>query len=461
MLRLHAFGGLRVERDGAPLAGAAAQPRRLALLALLLRAGPRGASREKVMATLWPDADEEKARRALAQALYALRRDLGDEGAIAGSKELTLDVSRLTSDVADFEGACARGDADAAIALHHAPFLDGFHLGGAAEFERWADRERAALLRRYQEALAQAAESAANCADWARVVDVRRRQVAADPLDARVALELMRALAATGDRAGALRHARVYEALVKEELDLGPDRDVVAFARELRATTHLAPAAASRAPMAVTAEMEAMASQALIGTAAPPRERPRYEPPPARVAAAPSSAAPRLVAVPHAEAPAASVAPILPALQRSARLARATRLVAGGAVLLVLAIAALVLVPRATTAPATALPTIALAAVGTADPTLAPTARAVTELLATALARDTALRVIPAGAGAPGVATERLEGMLYRLPDGALRLDLRRVSVADGTITHSATILGRDEFALADSAAASMRTGVR
>ena len=50
MLRIRAFGGLAVERDGVPLSGAAAQPRRLAILAVLTRAGNRGASRERLLA---------------------------------------------------------------------------------------------------------------------------------------------------------------------------------------------------------------------------------------------------------------------------------------------------------------------------------------------------------------------------------------------------------------------------
>jgi hypothetical protein len=42
------------------LSGEAAQPRRLALLALLVRAGDRGISRDRLVGYLWPDADEER-----------------------------------------------------------------------------------------------------------------------------------------------------------------------------------------------------------------------------------------------------------------------------------------------------------------------------------------------------------------------------------------------------------------
>ena len=43
MLRIKALGSLTIVGDSGPLMGAAAQPRRLAVLALLARAGGRGA----------------------------------------------------------------------------------------------------------------------------------------------------------------------------------------------------------------------------------------------------------------------------------------------------------------------------------------------------------------------------------------------------------------------------------
>jgi hypothetical protein len=46
MLELKAFGGLRLEVDGAPYGGIAARPKTLGLLALLAP-GPNGMSRDK------------------------------------------------------------------------------------------------------------------------------------------------------------------------------------------------------------------------------------------------------------------------------------------------------------------------------------------------------------------------------------------------------------------------------
>ena len=249
MFRIKCLGQLSVVDDAAqPVAGAAAQPRRLAILALLARAGDRGLSREKVIGFLWPDSDEERARRLLSQAVYMLRRDLGSEDAIVGVRDLRIGSDVLTSDVAEFEQALGARDYDRAAALYAGPFLDGFVLPGAAEFERWVEEERRSLEHDGETAFDACATGAEVRGDYAAAVTWWRRLAAKDPVNARVALRLMRALAAAGDRHGAIRHAAIHQALVREQLDLPADADVVRLADEIRAGMHdPAPAAASPA----------------------------------------------------------------------------------------------------------------------------------------------------------------------------------------------------------------------
>ena len=244
MLRIKCLGQLSVVRDdGLPLAGAASQPRRLAIIALLARAGDRGISREKVIGYLWPDSEEERARRLLSQAVYMLRRDLGSEDAIVGVRDLRLGTDFVSSDVSEFQAALDAKAYEAAANLYAGPFLDGFHLPGAEEFERWVDEERRSLEHDGDVAFEKCATSAEARADNAAAVLWWRRIAARDPINARVALRLMRALAAAGDRNGAIRHAAIHQALVHEQLDLPADSDVVRLADELRAGAHV-PAAA-------------------------------------------------------------------------------------------------------------------------------------------------------------------------------------------------------------------------
>src|SRR5690242_6380828 len=101
-LRIITLGTLCVRGERGIVAGAAAQPRRMALLALLARAGDRGVTREKLTALVWPDSDEERARRAITQSIYALRQELGADETIVGVKELRLNPELISSDVAEF-----------------------------------------------------------------------------------------------------------------------------------------------------------------------------------------------------------------------------------------------------------------------------------------------------------------------------------------------------------------------
>lgn len=233
-MRLKTLGGLLLESDGGRATGAASQRRRLALLALLARAGDRGLSRDKLIGYLWPESEPDKARRVLAQGLYAIRRDLGGDVLVLGTNEVRLNTAVLPTDAEEFETALESGRLEDAVALYDGPFLDGFYLNDAPEFERWIEGERSALAHRFATALECLAVQATSRGDHLAAVGWWRRLAAVDPLNARVTTGLMRALVAAGDRGGALQHARVYETLLRQELDLDPDRAVVALAEQLR-----------------------------------------------------------------------------------------------------------------------------------------------------------------------------------------------------------------------------------
>jgi DNA-binding SARP family transcriptional activator/TolB-like protein len=235
MLHLKAFGGLSVAVDGSPGSGAAQQRKTLALLALVAASGQRGIGRDKLIAYLWPEADTEHARGLLKQARYALRRDLHAPDLFLGATELRLNPTVISSDIQAFEAALDRGDPAQAAPIYTGPFLDGFYLSDATEFEHWVEAERGRLRQRACEALETIATEAASRGNYGCAVEWGRRLAALDPLNSRVALSLMNALAATGDRAGALHVARVHERLLRDEVDAAPDPAVVRLVERLRA----------------------------------------------------------------------------------------------------------------------------------------------------------------------------------------------------------------------------------
>jgi predicted ATPase/DNA-binding SARP family transcriptional activator len=234
VLRLKTFGGLWLEGDERPLTGAAAQRRRLALLAALAAAGQNGMSRDAVVGLLWPEVDEARARAALSQALYVLKRDTGVDELVLGHDVLTLNSDILQSDVSEFEHAIARGDFQAAANLYTGPFLAGVFIAEAVDFEHWLDAVRLRLSQAAEQALEHLALDADSRRDFAAASNWWRRLLGLDALKTRAVLGLMEALVARGDRAEALRTAQRYAERVREDLDGEPNARIMAYASSLR-----------------------------------------------------------------------------------------------------------------------------------------------------------------------------------------------------------------------------------
>jgi len=240
MLQLRSFGGLSLSRGDENLTGAVTQRRRLAILALLSVAGDAGISRDKLLAFLWPESNAASARHVLNQLLYAQRRQAGADSLFLGQKTLRLNPKLIESDVRIFDEALAAGDLERAVAVYRGPYLDGFYLKDAPEFERWVDTQRLRYARRCLAALVTLAQRAAAAGDPAGSVEWWRRAAELDPLDSGVAVGLLEALLASGDRAGVLREARRYQAFLESELGVPPDRRITELVKT--ATGPLPPA---------------------------------------------------------------------------------------------------------------------------------------------------------------------------------------------------------------------------
>jgi DNA-binding SARP family transcriptional activator len=232
MLRLGTFGGL-VLYDSAGEA-IVPQRRRLALLAMLAVAGARGLTRDKILAYLWSDSSPENARHALEQLLYSMRKQV-PQPLIAGTDPLRLNPAVVEVDLAEFVHALAAGDYTRAVGLYRGPFLDGFYLAGAPEFEDWAEGERTRLAAEYASALRKLAAEAHDLGRQTAEIDIWRRIVTTDPLGERAVVALVRALLEAGDPTGAMRAAREYQDRLRAELPGSPVPDVLGLAGGLKA----------------------------------------------------------------------------------------------------------------------------------------------------------------------------------------------------------------------------------
>ena len=202
------LGELQAEVDGAAVTPPAS--RRAWSLLAWLALHPGEHARGAVAARFWPDVLDSSARASLRSALWELRRALGaDDALVAGRDRVSL---RCETDLAEFDAHVTAGRLEAAVALHRGPLLADLDDDWVLE----ARDEHAERLGSAYSRLAAAAATPAAAVGWAR------RRLALDPLDEDAARELMRRLAAAGDRAGALAAYDRLSDRLREALGLAP-----------------------------------------------------------------------------------------------------------------------------------------------------------------------------------------------------------------------------------------------
>jgi DNA-binding SARP family transcriptional activator len=227
MFRLRLLGGFALEGPAGASAFPVPQRRAEAVMAVLALCGDLGCSRERLIALLWPESDDARSRSALRSTIHTIRHALGPGAVLSAGELLRLDASVVNSDVESFARARGSNRQGDAVRSYGGPLLEGFHLDGAPDFERWLDGERTRLARQYAEALERLATAAEGAGAWGEAASWWAHAEEHDPLNSRFALRHARALVAAGDRANAIVSAEVHVRRLREELDLEPDREVL------------------------------------------------------------------------------------------------------------------------------------------------------------------------------------------------------------------------------------------
>jgi len=237
MFLLELLGTLSLRDNARPVPVSAQQKRPLGLLGILALAGKRGISRDRIESYLWPESSSLLSRHSLDQTVYAIRNVLGSDFILATGRELRLNPDSIEVDVWTFEEAIRTSEWSTAISRYQGPLLDGAHISDSSELESWIDTERARLRVEYQTALELLATQTAAAGKHAESVTWLRKLVSSDPVSAGATKKLMRALAIAGDRAGAVKQARLYQQLVRQELEMEPDSEIESLAATISRDT--------------------------------------------------------------------------------------------------------------------------------------------------------------------------------------------------------------------------------
>ncbi len=256
--RLYLLGAYHLALEGErPVGGEFESNKVRALLAYLVVEGEKRHSRDTLASLLWPDVLDTVARKNLRQALSNLRKVLGDTRAetphvLVDRHTVWLNPERpIWSDVGEFITlmgtverhrhrdlercpACAYR-LQRAVNLYRDEFLSGFAVGQSAPFDDWmvltrerlhqqAVRALEVLVRHYE--LAGQIEKAQQCAE---------HLVRLDPWREEVYVNLMRLLAARGQRSAALRVFQQCQRVLCEEFGVEPAPATKALVRRIQA----------------------------------------------------------------------------------------------------------------------------------------------------------------------------------------------------------------------------------
>ncbi|HEY7076750.1 MAG TPA: AAA family ATPase [Solirubrobacteraceae bacterium] len=224
MLRVRVLGELALELDGRPLAPPAG--RRLRGLLGWLALHPGMHARTQVAGSLWPDVPEESARTSLRTALADLRRSLG-EGALATGRDAVGLAPDAWVDAREFDALLAADRLEAALALVRGRLLEDLA-------DEWVLAERDRRTDQVCDALARLAERAEEAGDLPAAISRTRELVAADPLAEDAHRELIRRLAAAGDRPAALGAFAHLRGVLARELGIAPGEATRRLAAEIR-----------------------------------------------------------------------------------------------------------------------------------------------------------------------------------------------------------------------------------
>ena len=237
-MRLRTFGSIDLRRaDGHEIHSVLAQPKRLALL-VYLAAAPAGHfhRRDTLLGIFWPELANDRARASLRKAIHLLRQALG-EGAIIrrGDDEIGIDHDLIWCDVEALRGALESGDVESALDLYRGPFLEGFFIADAPEFETWSSDMRTHLRESVARGFMRAAERHEQACDNVGAALWARHALALLPQDEQSLRFLLGLLDRVGDRAGAIEAYDTFSRQLTAEYGDEPSAESQRLIEKIRA----------------------------------------------------------------------------------------------------------------------------------------------------------------------------------------------------------------------------------
>jgi TolB-like protein/DNA-binding SARP family transcriptional activator/Tfp pilus assembly protein PilF len=236
------------------------------LLAYLASTAPQPQPRERLSALLWGSHFDAQAKQNLRQALFRLRKVLGQDALKSDGEVVSLDPQTVSCDVARFEALIREGSRDAlsqAADLYRGRFVDDVAVSEEA-WNDWLGAERERLQDLALGALVDLAQQELAAGRGEHALKAAQRAVALNSMREDAHRLIVQALAATGRKAEALKHYEDLTALLERELSTEPDAATKALIAELRSAKAPPTRPAAPPPAAAAAPSPPAAAQAAL-----------------------------------------------------------------------------------------------------------------------------------------------------------------------------------------------------
>jgi DNA-binding SARP family transcriptional activator/predicted ATPase len=253
-VEIRLFGAPEIRVAGMP--ANLPQQKACALLCYLAATG-RAHAREHLATLLWSESDASGAHHSLRSTLYLIRRALQEHSAIDSlvidRVFVRLDLGTLSCDLLRYYELMAVNTESSlakAVALCHGPFLQGFTLRDAPEFDRWQRQTAIDLLASSRAALERLIDLATQREASSDALRYLQLLTQLDPLDESAQRRLIGMYLEDGLVARAMRQFEALEQELRQELDVSPELETSALIREvtLRRSSQSQPLASRRAP---------------------------------------------------------------------------------------------------------------------------------------------------------------------------------------------------------------------
>ena len=210
--------------------------KKLAGLLAYLAMAPQPQPRERLSALLWGSHFDTQAKQNLRQALFRLRKVLGEDALKSDGEVVSLSAAEVACDVSRFEALIREGSRDALSAatdLYAGRLIDDVAVNEEGWTE-WLAGERERLHELALGALVGLGEHELAAGRAEHALKAGQRAVALNNMREDAHRLIVQALTATGRKAEALKHYEDLVALLKRELNTEPDAATKSLVAELR-----------------------------------------------------------------------------------------------------------------------------------------------------------------------------------------------------------------------------------